>query len=148
MIGVIGIAAVNQTVIAKQLDNWQLLPQPQQTTELFFTDALHLPKVLRLGAPHDVAFTLHNVEHNQVTYRYTVSAKSGSDNTLHPLKSDVVTLNHDAHRSIVETIHAPAVSTLMALQVDLEYQGTGDDSAVGSQKQSIRYWIKVIGFQS
>ncbi len=148
VIGVIGVATLNQTAIAKQLDNWQILPRPEGATELFFNDPTRLPEALRLNTQHNIAFTLHNLEHVQTIYRYKISAVSGNNKEGVHLKDNTVTLNHDQYHSTAEVINIPALGSPIALQVDIEYPEVGDNGQLNNQRQSIRHWVKVVGLPS
>jgi hypothetical protein len=77
-IGLAVVAALVMTVtlgghgIAAQLHRWKLLPEPEQLTELYFTDHTKLPAVYLPGIPQTLAFTVHNLENQTTTYRYIV----------------------------------------------------------------------------
>jgi hypothetical protein len=66
--------------IADQLHSWHLLPEPERLTELYFTAPNSLSTTYVAGTPQTVSFTVHNLEAQDMTYRYAV-IETGDDAT-------------------------------------------------------------------
>jgi glycogen synthase len=144
--GIIGIALANHAAIIKQLEDWQVLPKQQRLSELYFANEQHLPATARRGAEQRVTFTIHNIEYQTVTYHYALIAASGTDNTSQQLHDGTLTLKHDQFKTVSDVIKVPSISKRTAIKVELEYSGIAPDSRLpGVQKQSIAYWMRVIG---
>lgn len=143
----LGIATANQDTIAKQLDSWQLLPRPEGVSELYFADDKKLPMAVRTESSHDVTFIIHNIEHKTTRYQYKLVAIEQGSATDEVLGVGGVELKHDELKTISEAVKIPPVDAArMAIQVELEYQGTSfGDQALGMQRQAIRYWVDVVG---
>jgi hypothetical protein len=134
---------IGQAAIAKQMNDWQLLPRPQRFTELYFTNRA-LPPVLKRGTNQKIAFTLHNLEHEFINYHYALVAVSDKDSQEQPLAKGNVGLAYDQSKSINQLITAPKFGTRLAIRVNLEYDGIafGADKP-GPEKQSIQFWTKL-----
>lgn len=140
------MAFANQAAIAKQLDDWQVLPQPQRLSELYFVGSTHLPAAVRVGVAQKLAFTVHNREHQPTTYRYKLMVISAGGSTTQSLGSGTLTLAHDQSQTINQTFHVPPIGSQVAIKVELEYEGLTPGAKMPSTKnQSIHYWVKVVG---
>jgi hypothetical protein len=134
---------MNRTIITKQLDDWQVLPRPQQLSELYFTDIQRLPRAVTSGTLQKMAFTVHNLEHQTTIYRYKLAAVS--DNGMsQSLGNGVITLGHDHSQAIDRTVTLPSVTGRMALRVEVEYtrRAIGEETSA-MKRQSIQCWVKV-----
>jgi hypothetical protein len=60
--------------LARQLHAWKILPSTERFTELYFSDAAHLPDAYRPNEPLTLRFRVHNQEGTQTTYHYVVTA--------------------------------------------------------------------------
>lgn len=134
----------SQGAFSKQLESWQVLPRPERLTELYFTDYRGLPAMVKAGATHKVAFTIHSLEHQTIMYHYTITAVPSGDGVAHQMNEGTLTLRHDQSQVISQNITVPLTDDRIAVKVGLEYQGIapGDDAA-SLQKQSVHYWVKV-----
>lgn len=137
---VVGIT--QRAAITNQLHQWQVLPRPEQLTELYFEDHQKLPTTYHLESPEAVKFTTHNLEHQQVSYAYKLYAVSEDNKTRIELTSGSFTLAHN-QRYIVSV--APAIPDLgQRVRVLVELQINGVKSPTGDitdYKQSIHYWV-------
>jgi hypothetical protein len=79
------VAVVIAPAAKRQLNSWKLLPQPEQLTELYFSDAQSLPRAYRPGASQAVAFTVRNLEAAPRTYKYGISAQNLTNSAEQPL---------------------------------------------------------------
>ena len=136
-----GVIFLNRTAIAKGLDGWHVLPQPERLSELYFTRPRELPESLTPGNPQKISFTVRNLEHRTSTYRFAVTAMSEESGTDYPLGEGVFTLDHDRSQAIDQDVALPALSGRMLLKISLRYEGLVPGSSVASpQSQSIYYW--------
>src|SRR3989344_5879352 len=70
-----------------------LLPEPERLTALYFEDHLNLPKRVEKGKGYPFRFTIHNLEYQNVTYPYEISAiEAGSKS---PFATGSGSLKHD-----------------------------------------------------
>lgn len=143
----LSIAVANQDVIAKLLDRWQLLPRPEGVSELYFVNDKKLPTAVRTESSHDVTFIIHNIEHKTTRYQYKLAAIEQGSSKGEVLGVGVAELKHDELKTISEAVKIPPVdASRMAIQVELEYQGTSfGDQVLGMQRQAIRHWVDVVG---
>ncbi len=128
-------------MLARQLDDWKLLPRPERVTELYFTGYRQLHPSTGLGAPQTVAFTVRNLEHQATTYSYVLTAVSEDDVIKHPLGNGKFTLAHDHSLEISKQIVLPTEEKRLSIKVSLQYKGlNAGDNVPKLQKQSIHYW--------
>ena len=131
-----------QSILARQMDEWRLLPRLEHVTELYFTDYRQLPASVLPGARQTVAFTVRNLEHRTTGYHYKLIAMSEDEKTERPLGTGGFTLAHDDTSKVKRTVTLPALGERIAVKVSLEYMGiTSGGSASGTKKQSIHYWV-------
>lgn len=141
-----GIVLANQAAIIRQLDDWQVLPQPTRLSELYFTDEHRLPSVLKVGSMQKLTFTIHNLEHRTTSYNYKVVAVSNTNGTEQFLGGGVITLNHNHFQIANQTVRVPALGTRLAMKVKIEYEGiTPGERRSQPQTQSIFFWAKTAG---
>lgn len=67
-----GFSVIHAHAIAQQMHRWKLLPEPERLTELYFTKHRDLPVTYVPGTPQAVSFTVHNVEHQAMSYAYVI----------------------------------------------------------------------------
>jgi len=145
MVGLIMVVLANQNAIAKQLDDWQIIPKPQRVTELYFANEQTLPRTAKVGTAQKVEFVVRNLEHRATKYRYDVFAVSGDDGSARPLGGGVLSLDHNQTRTINEVVKMLSIGSREAIKVELNYEGFVDGSnELSEQKQSIHYWMKVV----
>jgi len=139
-IGVGGLIFLNRAVIAKQLQDWQVIPQPERLSELYFTGHANLPQSLAAGSNYTVAFTVHNLEHQPITYHYKIVAESPSSNTEQPLGEGTFLLGHDKTQLSEAQVTVPTVEAEanVGIRVDLYYKNAETSETL--QTQSIRHW--------
>jgi hypothetical protein len=144
-VGLIVVVFANQNAIAKQLDDWQIMPRPQCVTELYFANEQTLPRTTKAGTEQKVEFVVRNIEYRTTKYRYDVFAVSGDDGSARPLGGGVLSLDHDQTRTISEVVKMPSIGSRAAIKVELKYDGFAEGSdELSAQKQSIHYWMKVV----
>ncbi len=131
---------MNRAAIAEQLQDWQLTPQPERLTELYFTDHTNLPKTLKTGVLEKIAFTVHNSEHQNVTYHYKLVAVTTNPDAEQTLADGTFNLEHDGVHSGSADFTVPNLGPQLSIQLHLYY--TSKDPAI--QTQSIDYWVKVL----
>lgn len=145
-----GIVFANQTAIAKQLDNWLLLPRHQGVTELYFTDDKQLPAAVKADSTHEVAFTVRNLEHETMTYRYTLVITEAGEMSGQTIGGGSMQLGHDQAKTVNETIKISKVSSPRAvIRVEVEYQAMAPGSkARKAQNIAIQYWVNLVGIRT
>ena len=131
------------SVIAEQLTNWKVLPQPERVTELSFLHYDQLPDRFRDGDIQTFSFRVHNLEHRSTTYHFTVMAIAAEQQQL--LSSGSLTLPNNAAHDITQTVVVPALNRRVQVEVRLRYEGIGrGQDKPTSQTQAIRYWLDKI----
>lgn len=127
--------------IARQMNDWRLLPRPERLTELYFTDYQHLPTAEQSDVTQTVTFTVHNLEHQTTTYYYTLTAQAEGQKTEYPVGTGDFVLDQDKTAVTSKVVMLPQLTGRVALKVSLEYKSIafGDD-VLTTQKQSIHYW--------
>lgn len=121
-------------------------PKPQTLTELYFTDHSGLPKTLKAGSKHVVAFTVHNLEHAPTTYHYKVLAMSPNTADQQQLTEGTFLLNHDRSRIVQADITVPDTEPRGGIKVELYYKAAqATDKKEDIQTQSIHYWVAMTG---
>lgn len=133
------VVFANRAAIAERLQDWQLTPQPERLTELYFTDHTKLPKTLKAGANETVAFTVRNLEHQKITYHYKLVAMLDNSEVEKVLADGTFALDHDGTHLGNADIVVPNLGPQISIQLHVYY--TSKDSAI--QTQSIDYWVKV-----
>jgi len=141
LIGLGGWAFAHQANIARQADDWLLMPRPQRLTELYFADHRHLPTSLRPGATVKLAFTVHNLEQQPTSYHYRMTAMSLVNSAEQPLGAGVFTIASDEYKTMAQNITVPLITARSAIKVTLDYEGLGSGEHAPSPKtQSIHFW--------
>lgn len=130
---------VNQSAITKRLADWYLLPQPENLSELYFTDHNELPKSFNAGANQPVRFTVHNLENRTTTYHYKLTAILPDSDTEQQLAEGTFMLDQDDLHNVQEDIVVPALGPRIGIRVDLFY----NDKTETIASQSINYWSAV-----
>lgn len=97
IIFLVGTVLLKKPSLLKDFSKLALSKQPETFTELYFTDHLSLPKQIKLGVPYSFKFTVHNLEYQDFTYVYEVTA----DNLI--LDKDQFSLKHDEVKTILVT---------------------------------------------
>ncbi len=137
----VGWLATNHIVLA---DTWQVTPQPQRLSELYFTHHQQLPDVVAPQTPQRVVFTIHNLEHQTTVYHYTLIVLT-NNSIEEQLGHGTITLTHDQSQTIEHTLVIPPLGDRVAVKVKLEYQGIIAGSKTAHwQTQSIHYWVKLV----
>jgi hypothetical protein len=126
------LATANFGSVKNQLNAWKLLPQPERYTELYFTDHQQLPTTYRPGQAQDVKFTVHNLEHQSVSYRYAIVASGGEGSAPPPdtLASGTFVLRHGEHKSISQPAASGDLGKRVKISVELK-----------NQNHTIHYWL-------
>lgn len=139
------IALLNMPAITKLMGYWQLLPRQQCFTELYFSDIYKIPNSAARGAEQNVAFTVHNLEHAQTTYRYTIVAVTSDNRAAQVLGANDISLDNNESKNINHIIAVPSFDDSRAgIRVEIEYQGIALGNTTPSlERQSIQYWVKV-----
>ncbi len=106
----------------------KLLPQPERFTELYLEDHLNLPKTYDPRGRNDFAFTVHNLEHEPMTYEYAVHAESTESARI--IDTGSFTLEHDTYKTIREQIATSDAQLRTKVSISLE-----------NIDQSIHFWV-------
>jgi hypothetical protein len=140
---------VNRSALARQLNDLQLVPQPERYTELYFENHQQLPVLVKPGDKQDLPFTVHNREHNTITYSYKVMAGITEETDGYVLGEGTITLAHDSSQTLHPTISVPPLGQRIAIKVALQYQGIAfGDKRPGLQTQSIHHWVSMPSLRS
>jgi hypothetical protein len=125
------VTALNLDVINRQLHAWKLLPQPQNVTELYFTDHRKLPASYTPGETQQVAFSIRNNSDRDVTYTYVVNEQSEDGKQYREVTRRAILVP----RNSTQSIDIPVVRT-----------DFGDRARVGifiaNSNQTINYWTR------
>jgi len=118
----------DKSSIVAMLNKYNLLPQPERFTELYFEDHDKLPKQLIATEEAKFKFTVHNLEYEPFTYNYKVEALSTESAKL--LHEGSFTLNHDEYKTIGQRISTAEAQVRTKINVSLE-----------NKNQSIHFWV-------
>jgi len=136
------VICLSRSAVAKQLDDWRVLPRPERLTELYFANQTQLPTHAAAGTPQVVSFVIHNLEHQTTRYQYTAATVGASSEHKTKLTSATVTLNSGQSRTITLTLLLPVTSERTAVEIDLDYTGiTAGSNVPRPETQAIRYWL-------
>ena len=141
---VVVLAFASSGAIAKQLDSWDLLPKPEPYTTLSFNDYQKLPTKAKPGEDQHVTATVRNIQHQETTYRYTLSVvPMGGEEQV--VKQGECTIAHEATCQIDEHFTVPKLPTpRMQVKLTLNYHGRSyDQPAATDQTQTLHYWIEL-----
>ncbi len=83
---------VFKETVHDQLQQWDILQKPEQTTELYFSDPSLVPAAYTPAQPIAISFTLHNDRQNVKTYHYTITEYNEAGNTRQELHTGSLTL--------------------------------------------------------
>ncbi len=119
---------MDRSWVVAAMNQHKLLPQPERLTELYLEDHLRLPKAYMRGQRNAFTFTVHNLEHEPVTYEYVVSAESTESARI--ISEGSFTLEHDGYKSIEERIASTESALRTKINISLE-----------NKDQSIHFWV-------
>lgn len=141
--GVVFVVAtfVNWPRLNTQLHAWNLLPNPERLTELYYSDHLNLPTTYRPGVTQTFAFTVHNLEYRPTDYHFAITAETDSD--AQPLGQGDITLNHDGSYQQSMTVTPPELGDRVKIVTTLTFEGIELGSRdLSDQTQTIHYWVE------
>lgn len=111
-----------------------LSPKPETFTELYFNDHIELPDRVYENIPFNISFTVHNLEHQPMTYpvKVYIPEASSSGEAL-PVFSGTLELEHDESETTQLEITVPALNyERYKMIVELE-----------NLNQNIHFWFQV-----
>ena len=128
-------AFINKKIIVTQLNDWQLLPQPERFTELYFEDHLNLPQSVIAGEEMEFKVIVHNLEYRRFEYDYEVTVDKPKTATR--VNTDNFSLDHDKYKIIS-----------MRFPLELDESTTSAKTKVEvkllNKNQSIHFWTNVV----
>lgn len=122
-------AYADRSAIAAQMNAWQLLPQPERFTELYFNNYLQLPKTAVARKAFSFSFTIHNLEGAPTTYPYQVYFEYPNGNQA-VFEDGSVTVPDGATSSIPVAYQFPASDLVGQVVVELTSLGQKIDFIV------------------
>ena len=118
--GVVGVLLyVRQPEIATLLTDWEVVPQLEPLTELYFNSYLDFPKQVTKGQSITFSFTVHNLEGKTMTYPYDVYLQPRNHSIHIPIEHNTLTLQDTESRSINESYTFKTKSTQVVVYVEL-----------------------------
>lgn len=149
LVGLAGAAILSRSALAKQLQNWQVSPQPERFTELYFTNYQQLPSTIKAGAAQPVQFTVRSFEHQTTAYHYAIVAKPATDGNGQQLAAGTFTIAQGQLQSVDRSVAIPALSARIVVWVNLSYSGIAFGARKpAAQAQSIHYSAAVANFSA
>jgi hypothetical protein len=104
-----------------------------------------LPVAASPNKTRTVEFTVHNLEHQTVNYRYTLSVVSADSDTERLVDSGHFVLGHNHSLTTSKHITLPSVKGRVAIKATLQYEGIAPgDHVPSAQAQSIHYWTTAL----
>ena len=103
--------------------------QPETFTELYFEDHLDLPQKIELRKNQFFRFTIHNLEYQDMTYKYEIRAID--DKESRTLSSKSASLTHDEYKTFYQSFNLATSSGRMKIQVSLV-----------NKDQPIHFWME------
>jgi len=142
VLGVVGaLAFFNRGAIAAQLDAWHVLPKPEPFTEFYFSDYRKLQTRAAPDSTQQVAFTVHNHEHQTTIYHYKLVATAPGTQEQVITEGDC-TAAHDKTCDIAASFALPALAPRVMVRATLTYNGRAyDQTETRQQTQAIHYWV-------
>lgn len=138
-----GVAFASSGTIARQLNDWDMLPKPEPYTLLYFNEPAQLPAIAGADSEQYISATVRNMQHEPTTYRYTISAVPFGGGP-HIIKQGECAAKHNTDCTINERFALPALAPRMQVRIDLSYMGRSHDQpSKTEQKQSLHYWVDV-----
>lgn len=135
---------MSQSAIARQLNEWQVAPQPDRLTELYFANHLRLPATAPMDAVRSFDFTVHNLEFKTIQYHYRVVAKTAESNTEHLLTQGDLLLSHGESKTIPQAITLPPLGARILVAIQLSYDSILPGGTEPTpQIQSIHHWVRL-----
>lgn len=122
------------SAVQTTLRKYKLLPEPERFTELYVENHLRLPKTYVPGGNNSFSFTVHNLEHESMIYRYKVEAISTQSARI--IDTGSFELPHDGFKSISEKIASQDAQIRTKINISLE-----------NKDQSIHFWVDTAGNQ-
>lgn len=131
----IGLIYFFAAPITQQLHRWQLLPEPERFTQVYFTNPAQLPRTFEPDGKQTVQFTIRNLEHatKQYTYRVTVRSNVGA----HVATTGSLLLAQGQQRSLVKEVVMPSVEAQRVFVSVQVQQARSDPSHL--QTETIHY---------
>jgi len=149
LVGLVGAAVLSRSALAKQLQNWQVSPQPERFTELYFTNYQQLPSMVDAGAAQSVQFTVRSFEHQATVYHYVIVAKSAAGGDAQQLAAGTFTIAQGNSQKVGQSVAVPALGARVVVWVTLSYSGIAFGAGKPTaQTQSIHYSAAVANFSA
>lgn len=115
--------------IKNQLNAWQLLPEPERLTELYFAQPNSLPTHYVPGQAQTISFTVHNLEYRATTYSYQVTEAPEGGSTTTTLTSGIFHLNQNQFKTLSLSLPLTDLGPRVSVAVNLP-----------NQNESIHFW--------
>jgi hypothetical protein len=118
---IIVFVAANFSVLNGWLHDWNVLPEPEHLTKLYFSQSRILPSTYIPGTPQSFQFTVHNLEYRTEAYSYHIVEQSGSAPILQTtqLASGGFVLSESHYRTTQVTINPSDLGSKVKIVVDI-----------------------------
>jgi hypothetical protein len=126
----------NTAAITRQLNAWQLLPQPERLTELYYEKHTELPTTYAPDMQQSYSFTVHNLEYRTTAYKYEVMEQSEDSSQRRVLSSGSFALEHDRSRTTAITISPIDFGPRVKIVTTINKNVSDNDG-----NESIHYWV-------
>jgi hypothetical protein len=123
------VLALLTPALERQLNAWGLLPQHQQMTELYITNAHDVVHTYTPQEQQFFAFSVHNLQDTPQMYGYRVTATTEDNGVIMVLDQGEVTLGHDGVYSKAAKYKLYDMGKRTHIQVEL------------SNGQKVGYWM-------
>src|ERR1700722_16939 len=101
---------ISRSAVYAQLNAWDLIPQPETFTELYFQNSSNLPTETVANQPISFAFTIHNVEATTTVYPYIVYFQDQNGNRTIFTSDTVTLLNNES--TTINVVHVFPTSNM------------------------------------
>lgn len=133
------VIVVNPGNVAKHfLSTFQLWPNPERITELYFTRSDDLPTSFTPTEALPVDFTVHNQEHQTTRYTYEVLQTDATETQQHTLARGTFTLPGGATKAESTAVMPRNIPKQSKISVHLTRVADTDQA---NKTYSISYWI-------
>jgi hypothetical protein len=127
-VGILFLFTGENAVLHQTLTAHALLPQPEETTELYFDVPETLPTSVSAHQPLRFAFVIHNLETIDYRYTYTIMVVMGETQSL--IDHGTLVVKNGQYAFIAEQVALKDVTHRQQVVVTLL-----------NKKQSIDFWV-------
>ncbi|HVZ67394.1 MAG TPA: hypothetical protein VG917_03960 [Patescibacteria group bacterium] len=116
----IGLLIYKKPLILSKLNDLNLVPKPENLTEIYFDNYSSLEKNVLTDKPYSFSFVIHNLEGKKESYFYQITLDVNGKSVL--LDSNSVDVDSNSKKVIGETYKIPERAENATIRVEFPFK--------------------------